>query len=283
MNQIKNNQQNYIPPLKDTIHKYNFLAKKSLGQHFLLDPRINQQIIDLAGDLTNKNVIEVGPGPGSLTRAILASNAKTVTGVEIDRRAIYLLRELQEFYPHRFTIIEKNALDLDLTTLCPKPRQLIANLPYNISTSLLLNWLKQATKWERLTLMFQQEVAYRICAAPSTEHYSRLSIISQWIAQCSILKKIPPGAFSPPPKIYSAVIQILPHKKQPSTKLFKSMEIITAAAFGKRRKMLRSSLKSINGITLLQKANIDEKRRAETLTINEFDLLARLYHEENLK
>lgn len=277
MTPIKNNQNNILPPLKETIHKHNLLAKKSLGQHFLLDPKINEQIIGLAGDLENKNIIEVGPGPGGLTRAILSSNAETVTGVEIDNRAVILLQELKKYYPQRFKIVERNALEFDLSTLCQAPRQIISNLPYNVGTALLLNWLKQANHWERFTLMFQQEVAYRICAAPNTEFYGRLSVISQWIASCTILKQIPPGAFFPPPKVYSSVIQIIPYKKQPSLALFKAMETITAAAFGQRRKMLRSSLKSINGKTLLAKASIDETRRAETLSINEFDLLARLY------
>lgn len=281
MTQAHNHQNNVLPPLKDIIHKYKLLAKKSLGQHFLLDPRINEQIVSLAGDLNHKNVIEVGPGPGGLTRAILSGNAATVTGVELDNRAVTLLQELKTVYPERFNIVEQNALDFDLSTLCPAPRQIISNLPYNIGTALLLNWLKQANQWERLTLMFQQEVAYRICAAPNTEFYGRLSVISQWVASCTILKQIPPGAFSPPPKVYSAVIQVIPNHRNPSMALFKAMETVTAAAFGQRRKMLRSSLKSINGHTLLAKANIDEKRRAETLSIEEFDKLARYYHDEH--
>lgn len=272
---------NNFPSTKELIQKYNLQAKKSLGQHFLLDPRINQQIIDLAGDLTQKNVIEVGPGPGGLTRAILASQAKTITAIEIDHRAVQLLQEFKTTYQNRFNIVQCNALTHDLSELCPPPRQIISNLPYNIGTTLLLKWLKQAYQWKRLTLMFQQEVAYRICAAPNNEFYGRLSVITQWVAECTIVKQIPPGAFSPPPKIYSSVINIVPKKEQPSPLLFKSMETITAAAFGQRRKMLRSSLKSINGSELLAKANIDETRRAETLTIKEFDLLAHLYHQIN--
>lgn len=270
-------QQNQLPSLKESINKYNLHAKKSLGQHFLLDPMINQQIIALAGDLTNKNVIEVGPGPGGLTRALLDSPAQKVIGVEVDKRALQLLHELQPFYPERFQVVEHDALKLDLTTLCDSPRQIIANLPYNIGTSLLLGWLKQGQQWTRLTLMFQQEVAERICAAPNTEYYGRLSVIAQWVAECMIMKRIPPGAFAPPPKVYSAVINVLPKAEQPSPELFKAMEQVTAAAFGQRRKMLKGALKNIGGETLLSAANIDSTRRAETLTIAEFDQLARLH------
>lgn len=270
-------QQNQLPSLKESINKYNLHAKKSLGQHFLLDPMINQQIIALAGDLTNKNVIEVGPGPGGLTRALLDSPAQKVIGVEVDKRALQLLHELQPFYPERFQVVEHDALKLDLTTLCDSPRQIIANLPYNIGTSLLLGWLKQGQQWTRLTLMFQQEVAERICAAHNTEYYGRLSVIAQWVAECMIMKRIPPGAFAPPPKVYSAVINVLPKAEQPSPELFKAMEQVTAAAFGQRRKMLKGALKNIGGETLLSAANIDSTRRAETLTIAEFDQLARLH------
>lgn len=266
--------------LKESINKYNLYAKKSLGQHFLLDPMINQQIIALAGDLTNKNIIEVGPGPGGLTRALLTSSATKVIGVELDQRALQILKELESFYQDRFEIIEHDALKLDLTTCCDAPRQIIANLPYNIGTALLINWLKQGNQWERFTVMFQEEVAKRICAPPNTEFYGRLSVIAQWVADCTIVKHIPPGAFSPPPKVNSAVISIIPNEEQPSPELFKAMEKITAAAFGQRRKMLRGALKNINGEILLSKANIDSKRRAETLTIVEFDLLARLYQQQ---
>ncbi|EHD14300.1 ribosomal RNA small subunit methyltransferase A [Commensalibacter intestini A911] len=238
---------------------------------------INQQIIALAGDLTNKNVVEVGPGPGGLTRALLDSPAQKVIGIEVDQRALQLLHELQPFYPERFQVVEHDALKLDLTTLCDSPRQIIANLPYNIGTSLLLGWLKQGQQWTRLTLMFQQEVAERICAAPNTEYYGRLSVIAQWVAECMIMKRIPPGAFAPPPKVYSAVINVLPKAEQPSPELFKAMEQVTAAAFGQRRKMLKGALKNIGGETLLSAANIDSTRRAETLTIAEFDQLARLH------
>lgn len=276
-----NLHQKQLPSLKESINKYNLHAKKSLGQHFLLDPMINQQIIALAGDLTNKNIIEVGPGPGGLTRVLLNTHAQKVIAIEVDQRALQLLNELQNFYPERFKLVEHDALKLDLTTLCDAPRQIIANLPYNIGTSLLLNWLRQGQQWNRLTLMFQQEVAERICAAPNTEFYGRLSVIAQWVADCVIVKRIPPGAFVPPPKVYSAVINIIPKIEQPLPVLFKAMEKVTAAAFGQRRKMLKGALKNINGDVLLSSTNIDGTRRAETLTISEFDQLARVYQQMN--
>lgn len=270
-----------LPSLGETIRIYQLHARKSLGQHFLLDPLINQQIIALAGNLDGRNVVEVGPGPGGLTRALLESPAQQIIGVEVDQRALLILKELQNYYPNRFTIVEHDASKLDLTTLCSTPRQIIANLPYNIGTHLFLGWLHQIQAWERLTLMFQLEVAERICAQPNTEFYGRLSVIAQWVANCSIVKRIPPGAFSPPPKVYSAVISVIPHQQQPSAIMFKAMEKVTAAAFGQRRKMLRSALKNIGGRNLLDQANIDGERRAETLTIAEFDQLASIWCQLN--
>lgn len=270
-----------LPSLGETIRIYQLHARKSLGQHFLLDPLINQQIIALAGNLDGRNVVEVGPGPGGLTRALLESPAQQIIGVEVDQRALLILKELQNYYPDRFTIVEHDASKLDLTTLCSTPRQIIANLPYNIGTHLFIGWLRQIQAWERLTLMFQLEVAERICAQPNTEFYGRLSVIAQWVANCSIVKRIPPGAFSPPPKVYSAVISVIPHQQQPSAIMFKAMEKITAAAFGQRRKMLRSALKNIGGRNLLDQANIDGERRAETLTIAEFDQLASIWCQLN--
>lgn len=252
-------------------------ARKALGQHFLLDPGITDHIAALAGTLAGQHVVEVGPGPGGLTRSLLAAGASTVTAVELDTRAVAVITELAEFYPDRLRVIEADALKHDLTTLCPSPRQIVANLPYNVATPLLIGWLRQGTAWERLTLMFQWEVAERICAAPDSEHYGRLAVLSQWCADCSVVMKLPPGAFTPPPAVWSAVASITPHHEQPSPALFKAMERVTAAAFGQRRKMLRGSLKSLNGAKLLDATSIDGTRRAETLSIAEFDQLARAH------
>lgn len=221
--------------------------------------------------------MEVGPGPGGLTRALLETPALHVHAVELDTRAIAIIEELAQHYPGRLSITQADALKCDLTALVPAPRQIVANLPYNVATPLLTGWLRQATEWERLTLMFQLEVAERICAAPDTEHYGRLAVLCQWCADCAVVMKLPPGAFSPPPAVWSAVASITPHAQQPDPSLFRAMEQVTAAAFGQRRKMLRGSLKGLDGSTLLEATGIDGTRRAETLTIAEFDALARAH------
>ena len=222
----------------------------------------------------------VGPGPGGLTRAILATDAASLTAVEIDRRAIAVIEELRAHHPDRLRVVEADALALDLSTLTPAPRQIIANLPYNIGSPLLVGWLRQASQWERLTLMFQEEVADRICAAPDSDAYGRLAVLAQWVAQCEFRLRIPPQAFAPPPKVWSAVVTITPHAEQPPERLFRAMEKLTAAAFGQRRKMLRGSLKSVGGEALLARAEIAGNRRAETLSVAEFDRLARLLDAE---
>jgi 16S rRNA (adenine1518-N6/adenine1519-N6)-dimethyltransferase len=230
----------------------------------------------MAGDLEGRNVVEVGPGPGGLTRALLDGHARRVVAVEIDRRAVAAMRELQAVHPERLQVVEADAMRCDLSALCEGPRQIIANLPYNVGTPLLVGWLRQAARWERMTLMFQMEVAERICAAADTEEYGRLSVLAQWCCTAAILMRIPPGAFSPPPKVFSAVIGLVPRPEQPPAALFAAMERLTAAAFGQRRKMLRGALKPLGGDALLSRAGIDSSRRAETLTVAEYDALAHL-------
>ncbi len=220
--------------------------------------------------------MEIGPGPGGLTRALLCTDAASVTVIEIDQRAVDAIRDLSPQFGGRLRVVHGDALALDPAALVPEPRQIIANLPYNIATPLLITWLKQAKAFERLTLMFQQEVAERICAEPDATGYGRLSVLAQWICQVALLLRIPPTAFVPAPKVYSAVVGLTPHSMQPSPALFATMERVTAAAFGQRRKMLRRSLKSIGGETLLRAARIAPDRRAETLNVVEFDQLARL-------
>ena len=262
--------------IRDVIGRHGLDARKSLGQHFLLDLGLTARIAALAGDLAGRHVIEVGPGPGGLTRALLASQAATITALEIDRRAIAALEELHADHPERLRVIEADAVGRDLAVLCPAPRQIVANLPYNVATPLLVGWLRQAALWERLTLMFQWEVAERICAAPGSDAYGRLAVLAQWCTTPALLMRIAPGAFSPPPKVFSAVVGFTPHPTQPSPALFATMERLTAAAFGQRRKMLRGALKPLGGETLLTRADIESSRRAETLSIAEFDRLARL-------
>lgn len=264
------------PPLREVIARHGLDARRSLGQHFLLDPNLVAHIARQAGELDGRHVVEVGPGPGGLTRALLDSPAEQVVAVEVDPRAAAAITELAQDSAGRLRLVEADALALDLTTLVPAPRQIIANLPYNIASPLLVGWLRQAACWERLTLMFQQEVAERIAAAPGTDAYGRLSVLAQWLCRTELRLRIPPAAFVPPPKVWSAVVVLTPHAEQPPASLFTAMERLTAAAFGQRRKMLRGALKPLGGEALLSKADIAPDRRAETLSIDEFDRLARL-------
>jgi 16S rRNA (adenine1518-N6/adenine1519-N6)-dimethyltransferase len=265
-----------VPSLKEVIARHAFRAKHALGQHFLLDLNLTAKIASIAGNLTGRHVIEVGPGPGGLTRALLASGAASVTAIEIDPRGVAAVEELAAFYPGRLTVIGADALRLDVTTLVPAPRQIVANLPYNVGTPLLIGWLRQIAQFERLTLMFQEEVAQRIVAAPGSKAYGRLSVLAQWTCETVLALRIPPEAFMPPPKVHSAVVRLLPKAQQPDAVLFAAMERVTQHAFGQRRKMLRASVKPVGGEALLRRAGIDPTRRAETLTIAEFDSLARL-------
>jgi 16S rRNA (adenine1518-N6/adenine1519-N6)-dimethyltransferase len=265
-----------LPPLRDVIARHGLDARKSLGQHFLLDENLCAKIVRQAGDLAGRHVIEVGPGPGGLTRALLESDAASVTAIEIDARACGAIRELQLSYPGRLRLIEADAVKTDLAALVEGPRQIIANLPYNAATPMLVAWLRQAASWERLTLMFQYEVAERICAAPDTEAYGRLSVLAQFTCTVGMVLRIAPTAFTPPPSVFSAVASFIPHAEQPTAEMFSTMERLTAAAFGQRRKMLRGSLKSLGGQDLLDRAGIDGQRRAETLSVAELAQLAGL-------
>ncbi len=266
-----------LPPLRDVIARHGLDAKRSLGQHFLLDANLTARIVREAGPLDGRTVVEVGPGPGGLTRALLATDAREVVAVELDRRAIGALAELGTAYPDRLRVIEGDAHRRDLAALAgPPPRQIVANLPYNVASPLLVAWLRQGTLWERLTLMFQLEVAERICAAPGEDAYGRLGVLAQFVCEVGLRLRIPPTAFVPPPKVWSAVVSFVPRPCQPSPELFAAMERVTAAAFGQRRKMLRGSLRPLGGEALLRRAGIDPGRRAETLSVAEFATLAGL-------
>ena len=263
-------------PLREVIARYGLDARRSLGQHFLLDMNLTARIVRSAGDLAGRHVVEVGPGPGGLTRPLLESAAADVTVIEIDPRAMAAMRDLAATAGGRLIVLEADARAVDLPALVAAPRKVVANLPYNIASPLLVGWLRQAASFEQLTLMFQQEVAERICAAPDTPAYGRLSVLAQWIGTAEIALRIPPAAFVPPPKVWSAVVNLVPHTIQPDPALFVRMERLTAAAFGQRRKMLRGSLKPLGGEALLQSAAIAADRRGETLTVAEFDRLVRL-------
>ena len=266
-----------LPSLRDTVARHGLDARKALGQHFLFDTALCTRIAGLAGDLAGKHVIEVGPGPGGLTRALLASPAAEVVAVELDRRVVPVLEELQAAFPGRLRIVQGDAVRMDPETLAPAPRRIVSNLPYNVGSVLLVGWLRRAAALEGMTLMFQQEVAERITAAPDTEAYGRLGVLAQWRCRCDLLMSLPPGAFSPPPKVWSAVVGFTPKPDDPAPPLFAAMERLTAAAFGQRRKMLRGALKSLGDAeALLEAAGIEGTRRAETLTVAEFDRMARI-------
>jgi 16S rRNA (adenine1518-N6/adenine1519-N6)-dimethyltransferase len=262
-----------LPPLRDIIARHHLAARKSLGQHFLLDENLCAKIARQAGDLTGRHVIEVGPGPGGLTRALLATDAASVTAIEIDARACAAIAELAQDQP-RLRLIEGDALAMDLPALTPAPRQIVANLPYNVGTPLLVQWLRAAAAWERLTLMFQLEVAERICAPPGSGAYGRLGVLAQFCCEADVALHIPPTAFTPPPAVTSAIVVLRPHASQPPPALFSAMERLTAAAFGQRRKMLRGALRGLGGEALLAAAGIAGDRRAETLDVGEFTRLA---------
>ncbi|MBI0535640.1 16S rRNA (adenine(1518)-N(6)/adenine(1519)-N(6))-dimethyltransferase RsmA [Roseomonas sp. KE2513] len=265
-----------LPGLAETVARHGLAARKSLGQHFLLDQALCARIARLPGDLAGRQVLEVGPGPGGLTRALLAAGADHVHAVELDSRAVAALAELSAAYPGRLTVIEADALRIDPVAMMPAPRRIVANLPYNVGSPLLIGWLARAGEFESMTLMFQQEVAERIVAAPDSEGYGRLAVAAQWRCAAHMVLRLPPGAFSPPPKVWSAVVHLVPHAVQPEAPLARAMERVTAAAFGQRRKMLRGSLKSLGKAEeLLADAGIEPTRRAETLSVAEFETLAR--------
>ncbi len=266
-----------LPPLREVIERHDLAPKKSLGQNFLFDLNLTSKIARQAGDLRDQPVIEVGPGPGGLTRALLAQGA-LVTAIERDERCLGALAEIEAHYPGRLRVISGDALEQDFSTLFPgavKPR-IVANLPYNVGTQLLLNWLL-VEPWPpfyaSMTLMFQREVAERIVAAPDTDHYGRLGVLAGWRTQAKIAFDVPPQAFTPPPKVTSSVVHIVP-RDNPLPCDATALGRVTQAAFGQRRKMLRQSLKPIGGAALLEKAGIDGARRAETLSVAEFVALA---------
>ncbi|MBY0336791.1 MAG: 16S rRNA (adenine(1518)-N(6)/adenine(1519)-N(6))-dimethyltransferase RsmA [Acetobacteraceae bacterium] len=265
-----------LPPLTEVVARHGLAARKALGQHFLLDEALCARIARLAGDLAGREVLEVGPGPGGLTRALLGTAVTRVLAVELDERALAALAEVEAAHPGRLEVLRADAMTVDAAARLAAPRQVVANLPYNVGTPLLIGWLREAPRWERLTLMFQEEVALRITAAPNTEHYGRLAVLAQWCAECRVALRLPPGAFRPPPKVHSAVVSIVPHATQPEPVLFRAMERVTAAAFGQRRKMLRGALKPLGEAeALLAACGIAGERRAEELPVAAFDALAR--------
>jgi 16S rRNA (adenine1518-N6/adenine1519-N6)-dimethyltransferase len=269
-----------LPPLREIIRRHGLTARKSLGQNFLLDLNLTGRIARAAGPLAGTTVLEIGPGPGGLTRALLAEGAARVIAVERDERAVAALGEIAAHYPDRMQIVSGDALTFDITPcLTGEPVRVVANLPYNIATALLVGWLS-VEPWppwyDRLTLMFQREVAERIVAKPGSKTYGRLSVLAGWRTQAKILFDIAPSAFVPPPKVTSSVVQLIP-RENPLPCDRRALERVTEAAFGQRRKMLRQSLKQLGAdpIPLLEKAGLDPTARAEDIGVEGFVALAR--------
>ncbi len=270
-----------LPPLRDVIARHGLAARKSLGQNFLLDLNLTGRIARSGAPLPETEVVEIGPGPGGLTRALLSNGAKHVIAIERDERCLPALEEIAARWPGRLTVISGDALAVDVRPhLTGGPAQIIANLPYNVGTELFTRWMTETpwpSWWSRLTLMFQKEVAQRIVAAPGDKAFGRLSVLAQWRADARMVFEVGPRAFTPPPKVTSAIVSITPRAPVAEADLA-ALEAVTAAAFGQRRKMLRQSLKALGDpARLLDQAGIDGTRRAETLSLTEFCALARAF------
>jgi 16S rRNA (adenine1518-N6/adenine1519-N6)-dimethyltransferase len=271
-----------LPPLRAVIAAHDLRARKALGQNFLFDLNLTRRIARAAGPLDGTTVYEVGPGPGGLTRALLAEGAAKVIAVERDPRCLPALEEIAAAYPGRLEILSADALTLDEAALLPQGARIAANLPYNVGTALLIKWLTTALwppVWYSLTLMFQKEVAQRITARPGSEHYGRLSVLAGWRAQAKILFDVPAQAFVPPPSVTSSVVRLEPRAEPLAPCALADLERVTATAFGQRRKMLRQSLKVLGGESLIARAGLDPTARPQDLSIADFAALARALNE----
>lgn len=263
-----------LPPLREVIARHGLGAHKALGQNFLLDLNLTRRIVRAAGDLTGLDVVEIGPGPGGLTRAILETDCTAVIAIERDRRCLAALADLAAAAAGRLRLVEADALDVDPMALTGAPRAVIANLPYNVATPLLIGWLKQVDGYRSLTLMFQKEVADRLVARPGSKAYGRLSVITQWCAHVRPCLTLPPRAFTPPPKIDSTVVHLTADRARVRVP-FAAMEAVTAAAFGQRRKMLRTSLKPLGDVDrLLDRAGLAPTLRADAVDVGGYVRLA---------
>ena len=272
------NQIDKLPPLRDVIAAHGLAAKKSLGQNFLFDLNLTARIARAAGAESGGVFYEVGPGPGGLTRALLAEGADKVIAVERDGRCLPALEQIAQAWPGKLEVVSADALELDEAAILPRGVRIAANLPYNVGTAILIKWLTIESWppiWASLTLMFQKEVAQRITAQPGTEHYGRLSVLTQWRCTTKILFDVNRGAFVPPPSVTSSIVRLEPRPEPLAPARLNDLEKITAAAFGQRRKMLRQSLKPLGGEVLLEKAGVDPTARPEDLTIAQFAALAR--------
>ncbi len=275
-----------LPPLKEVIASFGLAARRSLGQHFLLNPQITAQIAATAGDLKGRTVIEVGPGPGGLTRSLLAAGAAPLIAIERDHRCVTALLDLVAASENRLTVVPDDAIEVDEAALAAAhngslPMIIVANLPYNIATVLILKWLARPGLFKDIVVMVQKEVAERLAAPPRTSSYGRLSVMVQWRATVDMLFDLAPGAFTPPPKVTSTVIRITPRAEPLAPAEPQIMETVVRTAFGQRRKMLRASLKGLglNTVELLSRAEIEPTLRAEELSIEDFARLSRAYAE----
>lgn len=271
-------QIDMLPPLREVLAAHDLEPRKALGQNFLLDLNLTAKIARQAAPLDETTVVEIGPGPGGLTRALLAEGARRVIAIEKDTRCLPALQEIADAYPGRLDILSGDALAVDIAEQAGGRFKLVANLPYNVGTQILLNLVTTPLwppQWDSLTLMFQREVAHRIVARAGDDHYGRLGVLCGWRTQAEILFDVPPQAFTPPPKVTSSVVRLIP-QPAPAQASLATLEVVTANAFGQRRKMLRQSLKALGGEALLQAAGIDPQRRAETLSVAEFVTLANL-------
>ncbi|NTS64525.1 16S rRNA (adenine(1518)-N(6)/adenine(1519)-N(6))-dimethyltransferase RsmA [Sphingomonas sp. HHU CXW] len=265
-----------MPPLREVIARFGLNASKALGQNFLFDAQLLGRIARVPGELDGQEVLEIGPGPGGLTRALLATGAR-VTAIERDRRCIPALAELEAAYPGKLRVIEGDATEIDARALFDGKPHIVSNLPYNVGTPLLVGWLSAewAPWWQSLTLMFQREVADRIVAPVASDAYGRLAVLSQWRNRAKLAMPVHRSAFTPPPKVMSAVVHITPADEPAGVRL-DVLERVTAAAFGQRRKMLRQSLRGVPGaLEALEAEGIDPTRRAETVSVPEFVAVAR--------
>lgn len=272
---------NDLPTLRESLEHHGLMAKKAFGQHFLLDLNITRKIVRLGGPFDGDVVIEVGPGPGGLTRTLLETEAVKILAVEKDSRFIELLSELKPVYGNRFEVFEGDALKVDERALLAEQESLsdrkahiVSNLPYNVGTPLLVKWLTGPWRPASMTLMFQLEVALRIVAPVGDDDYGRLSVLAQVLCDCEKLMDLPARAFTPPPKVDSAVVKLTPKADRPDDRIVRNLEKLTAAAFGQRRKMLRSSLKVLGGEALLEKVGIEPTARAEVVSPADFLRLA---------
>lgn len=266
-----------VPPLREVIARHRLDARHALGQHYLLDENLTDRIARAAGELAGVSVIEVGPGPGGLTRSLLRAGAGRVVAIEKDPRCVAAITELAAAYLGRLQVVQGDAMEIDVTTLVPPPRRIVANLPYNVATPLLLGWLRRIHAFLGLTLMFQKEVADRLLAAPGSAHYGRLSVIAGWLCEIRREFNVDRQAFTPPPRVTSTVVTLTPRPQPLAPAPWSALEAVTAATFGQRRKMLRGSLKRL-GLDP-RAVGIEPTRRPEELSIEEFCALARAYAE----